>query len=273
MHVFAEFLSALSISALPTALSLFLAASLLWALSVWRRDASIADPAWAPAFLLIALISATQAADGWRPWLILGMVGLWAGRLGLHLLRRNRSHGEDPRYVAMRSAHGPRFTWISFFSVFMLQASLAWIISLPLQTAIVLKQDLGPWDALGGLLWIGGFSCEAAADAQLKRFRADPSNRGKVLETGLWRYSRHPNYFGDALMWWGFGLFALAVGAWPALVGPALMNLLIVRVSGVALLERDIADRRPEYRAYIQRTSAFIPWFPKTIAPTHSTPP
>ena len=190
-------------------------------------------------------------------------MGLWAARLGSHLLRRNRSHGEDPRYVAMRAQHGARFWWVSLFTVFLLQATLAWIVSLPLQAAIVSTTPLGILDGVGVLAWIAGFTCEAVADAQLARFRADPNNRGTVLDTGLWRYSRHPNYFGDALLWWGIGLLGAAAGAWAALVGPLLMNVLIVRVSGVSLLEKDIGDRRPGYREDVRRTSSFVPWFPK----------
>ncbi|MES2639999.1 MAG: DUF1295 domain-containing protein [Myxococcota bacterium] len=257
-------LAALSVTAGPSLLALLVGAGLLWIVSVVRRDASVADPAWGPAFLLIAGVSfLVGASPGPRPWIVLAMVGLWAGRLGIHLLRRNRSHGEDPRYVAMRDAHGPRFVWVSLFTVFLLQAGLAWLVSLPVQAGIAGVAPLGVLDGIGVLVWATGFLCEAAADAQLARFRADPASRGTVLDAGLWRYSRHPNYFGDALLWWGFGLVALSTGAWMALVGPAIMTVLIVRVSGVSLLERDIADRRPAYRDYVRRTSAFVPWPPK----------
>jgi steroid 5-alpha reductase family enzyme len=163
----------------------------------------------------------------------------------------------------MRAQHGARFWWVSLFTVFLLQAALAWVVSLPLQAAVASTTPLGILDGVGVLAWIAGFTCEAVADAQLARFRANPSSRGTVLDTGLWRYSRHPNYFGDALLWWGIGLLGAAAGAWAALVGPLLMNVLIVRVSGVSLLEKDIGDRRPGYREYVRRTSSFVPWFPK----------
>jgi len=257
-------LAALAVTAAPTAAALCLGALTLWGVSLVRRDASVADPAWAPAFLLIAAVSmAVTPAPGPRAWIALTLVGLWAARLGSHLLRRNRSHGEDPRYVAMRAQHGARFWWVSLFTVFLLQATLAWIVSLPLQAAVASTTPLGILDGVGVAAWIAGFTCEAVADAQLARFRADPNSRGTVLDTGLWRYSRHPNYFGDALLWWGIGLLGAAAGAWAALVGPLLMNVLIVRVSGVSLLEKDIGDRRPGYREYVRRTSSFVPWFPK----------
>lgn len=150
--------------------------------------------------------------------------------------------------------------------MFGLQAGLAWLISLPLYAAIASPVPLGWLDALGVSLVLAGIGIETLADLQLTRFRRDPANRGRVLDRGLWRYSRHPNYFGEACVWWGFGLLALAAGAVWALVSPALMTFLLLRVSGVVLLERDIAERRPAYRDYIARTSAFIPWPPRQAA-------
>lgn len=238
--------------------------TLLWAVSVRLRDASIADPFWGPGFLLVGV--AYLAAHGTvtpRGVLALVLVGAWAARLGLHLLSRNRAHGEDPRYAAMRAGHGPRFWWVSLGTVFWLQAALLWIVSLPVLAAVVGTAPLGAWDAAGALVFLTGFLLEAVADAQLRRFRADPANRGTVLDRGLWRYSRHPNYFGDALLWWGVFLLAVGAGApWTA-VGPALMTFLLVKVSGVALLERSLVQGRPGYAEYVRRTSAFVPWFPR----------
>jgi steroid 5-alpha reductase family enzyme len=259
-------LDALARTALPTLGFVGVAAIGLWAVSLLRRDASVADPAWGPGFAGVA----TAAALASRPLDargvgVLVLVCAWALRLGVHLLGRNLSHGEDPRYAAMRAGWGPRFAWVSLFTVFLLQGALLWIVSLPLQAAIGRAGGGGPlgWlDGLGAALVVAGAGLEAVADAQLRAFRRDPGSRGRVLDTGVWAWSRHPNYFGDALMWWGFGCIALSTGAWQALAGPLLMHVLLVRVSGVALLERDIADRRPGYREYVARTSAFLPWPP-----------
>jgi len=267
-------LAALSVTAVPTLVALAVGALALWGVSLARKDASIADPFWAPAFLLIAVVSLlAHGPEGLgstdplsRAHIVLACVAMWAVRLGRHLLRRNLGHGEDPRYAAMRAGHGARFWWVSLFTVFLLQAGLAWGVSLPVQAAIAAPAPLGPLDAIAAAMFLFGFGCEAMADVQLVRFRADPASRGKVLDTGLWRYSRHPNYFGNAVMWWGLGLFGVAVGAWPALVGPLVMTVLLLKVSGVALLERDIGQRRPDYARYIRRTSAFVPWFPKADA-------
>jgi steroid 5-alpha reductase family enzyme len=237
----------------------------LWALSVRIRDVSIVDPFWGPGFALIAGVCWLHQADGSpRANLVFALVAIWALRLGVHLLRR-RGHGEDFRYAAMRERHGPRFVYTSLFIVFGLQGVLLLLISLPVMAAISAPTaPLGPLDAVATLIWLCGFLFEAIGDAQLEAFKRDPSNRGKVNDRGLWRYTRHPNYFGDALLWWGFGLFGVAVGAWPLLLAPAAMTFLLLRVSGVALLEKDIAERRPAYCAYIKQTSSFIPWFPRS---------
>jgi steroid 5-alpha reductase family enzyme len=239
--------------------------TLLWVLSVRLRDASIADPFWGPGFLLVGG-TYLGAHDGFtaRGLLAVALVGIWAARLGLHLLRRNRALGEDPRYAAMRERHGERFAWVSLATVFWLQAVLLWIVSFPVLAAVVGAAPLGAWDLVGALVVVAGLLTEAVADAQLTRFRADPTHHGRVLDRGLWRYSRHPNYFGNALLWWGLWLLAVpAGGAWTA-VGPALMTFLLVKVSGVALLERSLVDRRPGYADYVRRTPAFVPWFPRS---------
>jgi steroid 5-alpha reductase family enzyme len=161
----------------------------------------------------------------------------------------------------MRANWGDRFPVVSLFTVFLLQGALLWVVSLPLQAGAALGagRPLGLLDAAGVLVFGVGLAFEAVGDAQLSRFLADPASRGRVMETGLWRYTRHPNYFGDSLVWWGIGLVGAATGAWWCLVGPALMTFLLVRVSGVSLLEKDIAGRRPGYAAYIRRTSPFLP--------------
>lgn len=257
-------LHALATTAAPTALAVLGAAVLLWLVSLVRRDASITDPAWGPGFVLVAVVS-TLAVEtvGPRGWLALVLVSAWGLRLGWHLLRRNLAHGEDPRYVAMRAEHGASFVWVSLFTVFLLQGALLWVVSLPLQVAATSTAPLGALDLLGTLVVLAGLAIESVADAQLTRFRADPASRGRVLDTGLWAWTRHPNYFGDAVVWWGFGAFALATGAWGALAGPVLMTVLLRRVSGVTLLEKDIVSRRPGYADYVARVPPFFPRPPR----------
>src|SRR5512147_3288325 len=165
----------------------------------------------------------------------------------------------------MREARGPRFAAESLVTVFLLQAALMWAISLPLQAAAALGagKPLGLLDAAGALVVLTGVAVEAAADAQLARFLARPDSRGLVMQRGLWRWSRHPNYFGDFVVWWGLGFLGVAAGATWTLAGPALMSVLLLRVSGVTLLEKTISTRRPGYAEYAARTSAFFPWSPR----------
>ncbi len=239
----------------------------LWGYSLRRRDASIVDSFWGPGFAVVALIGAV-AGGGAPPrrLLLLVLVSIWGIRLGAHIYRRNRGKGEDFRYRAMRERAGGRFALASLVTVFLLQAALLLVIALPLVAAAAAPAPaaLGAFDLAGVALWLIGFLFEAVGDAQLARFRADPASRGQVMDRGLWRLTRHPNYFGDATLWWGFYLIAAAVPAarWTA-VGPLLMTFLLVRVSGVALLEQGMAERRPGYRDYVLRTSAFFPWPPK----------
>ncbi len=240
------------------------AMTLLWLVSLRLRDASIVDPFWAPGFALVTV--AYLWADGRyasRGLLALLLVSLWAARLGWHLLRRNRRSGEDPRYRAMRDRHGERFGRVSLVTVFWLQAVLLWIISAPLAGSVVSVAPLGALDLVGALVFLVGFSIEAMADLQLERFKADPESAGRVLDTGLWRYSRHPNYFGNAVLWWGLYLVAVGGGAAWSVFGPVLMTWLLLRVSGVTLLEKGLVTSRPGYADYVERTSAFVPWPPR----------
>lgn len=240
-----------------------------WLASLRLHNVNLVDSLWSLFFLAAAVTYALLAPEaGPRAALVLILVALWALRLSAHLALRNWGKAEDRRYQAIRANHSPGFGWKSLFIVFGLQAVLAWWISLPLHAAIVSPAPLGLLDALGVLLVLAGLGVETLADHQLARFKRDPANRGRVLDRGLWRYSRHPNYFGEACVWWGFGLLAVAAGAWWALVSPVLMTFLLLKVSGVGLMERDIAERRPAYRDYIARTSAFIPWPPREVAAT-----
>ncbi|MEM1178797.1 MAG: DUF1295 domain-containing protein [Acidobacteriota bacterium] len=245
--------------------------TVLWLVSLRIEDVSIIDIAWGPAFAVAAWSYALRGdavLDSPVRLLPLVLVTVWALRLALHIGLRHQ--GEDRRYQKMRKAVGATFRWRSLVTVFFLQAALASVIGLPLLFALLAPRP-DTWTALdvaGLLIWLVGFSFEALGDWQLTRFRADSSNRGKVLNTGLWRYTRHPNYFGDACLWWGFGVLALnAQGGLMLHVATVfsvlLMTFFLLRVSGVTLLERDISERRPAYREYIERTSAFIPWPPK----------
>ncbi len=245
------------------------AATLMWAVSLVRRDASVVDPFWGPGFVLIACAAfALGSGFGPRRVMITLMTAAWGLRLGVYLLVRNvREQEEDRRYRAMREYWGDSFWWVSLVTVFLLQAVLMWIISLPIQVVSTATEPtrLGMFDALGVAVWAIGMFFEAVGDRQLRAFKADASNRGKVLDTGLWAYTRHPNYFGNAMIWWGIFLVALGVpGGATTIFSPLLMTFFLVKVSGVAMLERDIAERRPEYRDYIERTSAFLPLPPKT---------
>ena len=239
----------------------------LWLLSLRLRNASIVDVFWGLGFVAIAAAAwlRTPGDASPRRWLLAAMVALWGLRLAGYLFWRNAGRGEDPRYQAMRRHWGARFGWVSLFTVFALQGVLMWIVSLPVQLGILAPGGpLGALDALGVLLFALGLGFESIGDLQLARFRADPANAGRVMDRGLWRYTRHPNYFGDACAWWGIFGVALATpwGPWSA-VGPLLMTFLLLRVSGVALLERSIGRRRPGYAEYARRTSAFFPRPPR----------
>jgi len=235
-------------------------ALLCWIASIPLRDASIVDRAWSLLFVAAGLVYALAfGATSPRVLLTGALLLAWALRLALHITVRNWGHGEDRRYQQIRRNNEPGFAWKSLYIVFGLQAVLAWIISLPLLGSMAGNRPPGWRDAPGIALWVVGFAFEWIGDAQLARFRALKRTGDAVLDTGLWRYSRHPNYFGDCCLWWGFYLLALSAGAWWTIVAPILMTVLLLRVSGVALLERDIGARRPAYRAYIERTNAFFP--------------
>lgn len=255
--------SVLALSAVAVALLM----ALVWALSVALRDASIVDPVWGPAFVLVAVVGAI-AGDGnrGRRWLLLALTAAWGLRLGLHLTRRKLSErGEDRRYAALRAKRGAGFALWSLWAIFAVQAVLVLIVSLPLQAAAQRSEAIGGAVVPGLLVFAVGLGFEAVGDEQLRRFRGDAANRGGVMDRGLWRYTRHPNYFGDACVWWGLWLVALpAGGVWWTVVGPLTMTLLLVRVSGKAMLERDIGERRPEYAEYIRRTSGFLPLPPRS---------
>ena len=240
--------------------AILLVGALAWVASVLIDDVSFVDSLWS-LFLLVAAIVYALGADvlSARGLIVAGFVTLWSLRLSLHITIRNWGEPEDYRYQSIRANNEPGFVVKSLYIVFGLQAVLAWLVAMPLLPAIQSTAPLGPLDAVAGSLFLIGFFFEAIADWQLSRFKADPANRGRVLDTGLWRYSRHPNYFGEFCVWWAFWLFAVASGAWWTLLSPILMSFLLLRVSGVAMLERTIAERRPEYLEYMHNTNAFFP--------------
>lgn len=243
------------------------AAAAVWVVSVVKRDASIADSLWGPLFLIAAVVYAEPlAALGPRGVLALALVALWSLRLAAYITWRNWGEAEDARYREIRRRNEPHFALKSLYLVFGLQAVLAWVVSLPLLATARGDSPLGLLDAFGAGLALTGLGLETVADFQLARFKRDARNRGRVLDGGLWRYSRHPNYFGECCVWWGLACLALGAGAWWAVVSPLLMTWLLLRVSGVALLEKSIGDRRPAYAAYVRRTSAFVPWPPREPA-------
>ena len=239
----------------------------LWLTSIALRDVSIVDPAWGPAFVLVAAV-AVVAGGGClgRRWLLLAMTAVWGLRLGAHLLvRKLGDPSEDRRYAAMRERRGSRFVAWSLVWVFGVQGLLALIVSLPVQVAAGQGGSLTAAVIPGVALWVLGLAFEAVGDEQLRRFKARSDSHGQVMDRGLWRYTRHPNYFGDFCVWWGIWLVALtAGGTWWTFVGPVVMSVLLIRVSGAGLLEKDIGERRPGYADYIRRTSGFFPWPPKT---------
>ncbi len=234
-------------------------------LALRRRNNGVADIAWGPGFIVCAwAVFLLRGQAHPRAWLALALVTLWGGRLAWHIFRRNRGREEDFRYAAWRRQWGRWFVPRTFLQVFMLQGLLLLLISAPLLLVVGQPQPpLGWLDLLGALVWLKGFLFEVIGDRQLAAFIKDPANRGKLMTRGLWSLTRHPNYFGEAVLWWGMGIIALsAPNGWLGLVGPAVITFLLLFVSGVPLLEKKYAGR-PDWEDYKKRTSKFVPWFPR----------
>jgi len=252
---------------LQAGLVILILMSSLWVVSVAIKNVSIVDIFWGLGFVITAVFYFLQT-EGYEPrkLIVMTLTAIWGIRLSVYLAWRNIGKGEDFRYKEFRKNYGEkRYWWISFFQTFLLQGILMWIISAPLLGAQYYPSTNGlrVLDYTGIVFWIIGFTFEAGGDFQLAVFKADPSNKGKVLDHGFWRYTRHPNYFGDSAVWWGYGLICLASGGYISALGSVIMTGLIIRVSGVALLEKSLKDQKPHYKEYIEKTSAFIPWFPK----------
>ncbi|MSZ16209.1 MAG: DUF1295 domain-containing protein [Actinobacteria bacterium] len=239
-----------------------------WLLSVIIKNASIVDIVWGAGFAITSWVLAlTVDGDSGRQVLLAIMVGLWGTRLAVYLAKRNIGHGEDWRYKAMRKKAGKKFPFSSLITVFGLQGVLMWVVSLPVQFGNGdSSPGVGPLAVIGIMVWLVGLSFEAIGDLQLSRFKKNPANAGKVMDTGLWSLTRHPNYFGDALLWWGIGIVGAETGSGViGFVGPLVMTFFLLRVSGVPMLERSLSKRREGYAEYVARTSPFFPRPPKKI--------
>ena len=238
---------------------------LLWLISLLLKNSSIVDIFWGLGFVIVNWIYFTLTPDGFisRKLLIGLLVSLWGLRLSTHIFLRNLGKPEDYRYQKWRKENGSQWWWKSFFQVFLLPGLLLWIISAPLLAAQFTSQpEHLTWsDFVGVIVWLVGFYFEAMGDYQLSQFLSKPENKGKIMNKGVWRYTRHPNYFGDSAQWWGYYLIAASAGGWWTIFSPIMMTFLLVRVSGVALLEKTM-ETRPGYKEYAEKTSAFIPWFP-----------
>ncbi|MCA9099560.1 MAG: DUF1295 domain-containing protein [Planctomycetales bacterium] len=243
-----------------------LAMILLWLLSILMGDVSIVDIAWGLGFVAIAWCAQLCTQVNYpRGWLLTLLTTVWGLRLAGHLAHRNLGRGEDSRYRAMRNRHGPRFAVTSLYRVFLLQGVVMWLVAVPVVAGRYSSSELGIVDVLGIACWSAGLFFEAVGDWQLASFKSRPESIGRVCDRGLWRYTRHPNYFGDSLIWWGLYLVAAAGGAWWTVFSPALMSVLLIRVSGVSLLEQTMRHR-PGYQEYIARTSAFFPRRPRRLS-------
>jgi steroid 5-alpha reductase family enzyme len=231
----------------------------LWLLSLWLKDSSIVDIFWGIGFVVLAWYYRNQIGDNsYRTDVIVWLVTLWGLRLGLYLGYRNIGKGEDYRYATWRKESGSNWWWVSFLRVFVLQGVIMWVVASPI--LIALSSATLTWlDWLGGILWGIGLLFETIGDWQLMVFKKNPANQGKVMNKGLWGLTRHPNYFGDAVVWWGFFCFAASVGGWFYVFSPVLMTFLLMKVSGVAMLEKTLTQTKPQYAEYIKRVPAFFP--------------
>ena len=252
---------------------MFIFAVILWIASRIKRDVGIVDSFWS---LMILAASACFLYFGdtvlsERGVLVLILLSIWSIRLAAHITWRNWGQPEDSRYQDIRKNNQPYFEWKSLYIIFLLQAFLAVIVAMPLMSIFNSSEAINIIDVIALTLWSFGMIFEVISDLQLARFKSVPSNHGKVMNTGFWRYSRHPNYFGEFCIWWAFFLFAVASGYWWSIISPLLMTILLLKVSGVSLLESTITERRPDYASYIRTTNAFFPWIPSDNASDRAT--
>lgn len=252
----------MTVTSILPALTVLAYMLLMWLLALRLKDNSIVDIGWGMGFVLIVATYLWRTPDpSLVQMLMAALVALWAVRLSGYIYLRNKGKGEDFRYAAWRKEWGHTVVWRSLVQVFMLQGAIMLVVATPIHAVFVAEGTVvGPIQLLGAAVALVGIATEAVADTQMMRFKSIAANKGRIMQSGLWRYSRHPNYFGEAVAWWGLGMLALPT--WWALVGPALITFLLLKVSGVAMLERKYTGNAA-YDAYIQRTSAFVPWWPK----------
>jgi len=237
-----------------------------WVFSLIYRNVTVVDSLWGLGFVLIAWITLILS-DGYaaRRVLVAVMVTFWGLRLSLYLSWRNWGKGEDPRYGLWRKESGEKFWIVSLFKVFILQAIVMWCISLAPQLGQMSPSPnhLTWLDIVGACVWTAGFLFESIGDWQLAHFKSNTENKGKVMDRGLWAYSRHPNYFGEFLVWWGVFLITLATPhGWWTILSPIIVTAVLLKMTGIPLTEKGLIENRPGYREYIKRTSAFVPWPP-----------
>ncbi|NIM91588.1 MAG: DUF1295 domain-containing protein [Candidatus Aminicenantes bacterium] len=250
---------------LNSAIAIFLYMILIFMLALLKKDNSVVDIAWGIGFIMVSLLTFfLHKGFFFRQVLVVVLVMIWGIRLATHIAVRNRGRGEDFRYAQWRKDWGKWFLLRSFFHIFMLQGLLLLIIAYPI---LLINHSSGSGitflDIMGIILWLVGFFFEAAGDYQLLKFKQAEENRGKIMTQGVWQYTRHPNYFGETMIWWGIFCIALPVqNGWTAIISPLLITFLLLRVSGVIMLEKKYAKNK-EYEEYARRTNAFIPWFPK----------
>ena len=255
-----------------TALAVVVVLGITFAVAVRVGKQAVIDVTWGLGFVAIAITAfATSGGhgDALRRWLAFVLTAVWGLRLAAHIFSRSRGKGEDPRYEAMLERADGNPNVYALLHIYLPQGVIMWFVSLPVQIAMFVEGGLAWVLWLGVVVWVVGFFFESVGDLQLTRFRNDPSNKGTVLDTGLWRYTRHPNYFGDAAVW--TGLFLVAASAWPGvltILSPAVMVWNLYGGTGKKLLEKDIGDRRPDYADYVRRTSGFFPWPPKPADPS-----
>jgi steroid 5-alpha reductase family enzyme len=249
------------------ALIILVLVTLLRIWSIFIKNVSIVDIFWGVGFVVVNAFYVFMSGElNARKVLILTLVSIWGLRLAIYLAYRNIGKGEDFRYQEFRRNFGPkRYWWFSYFQTFLLQGALIMIVSLPLLgiNSSTSSGTLNVLDYIGIVVWLIGFIFEAGGDFQLARFKSNSKNKGKVLNIGFWKYTRHPNYFGDAAVWWAYAIFSIAAGSYWQIIGSVIMTLLIIKISGVSLLEKTLKDTKPQYKDYIQKTNSFFPWLPK----------
>lgn len=238
-----------------------------WLVSLRQRNVTVVDALWGTGFVIIAWLT-FFLADGYgaRALLLALLTTIWGVRLTVYMAWRSHGKGEDPRYGSWRREYGDRFWIVSLFNIFLVQALFLWVIALVMQfgQTAATPAHLTWLDGLGTLIWLTGFAFEALGDWQLARFKANPENKGKVMDRGLWAFTRHPNYFGETLIWWGIFVIVLSTpGSLWTIISPILITVTLVKITGIALTEKTILEKRPQYREYIRNTSAFFPWLPK----------